>query len=125
MDECPKPTAEELRQLWPLAFNDKRPPLQIGIHVSLSLPFGIRALRHWTQHPVYLRNLIAGQQRVGVDGVPCATPTNSERERAWRVLMLLKSELVGRSKHNGLTADEIKAEFKLRLPKPDKTWVFP
>lgn len=71
--------SKELRQLYPAAFNDRRPPLAVGIHEALRVARDSEVLREWTSHPLYLRNIIAGQRRVGLTGEPGDAPSREQR----------------------------------------------
>ena len=62
-------TEADLRARWPAAFNDARRPLKLGIHRDMGIGHS-DAIRRWTAHPRYLRNSIAGGQRIDLDGNP-------------------------------------------------------
>jgi hypothetical protein len=85
-------TEAELRRYWRLAFDDARCPLARDIHLQVHLPECDLALRQWMRHPRYLRNLIAGGQRIDVRGRPVEQITQEERYQAYDQLIDLKCQ---------------------------------
>jgi ProP effector len=77
-------TEADLRELWPDAFNDARRPLKIGIHADMGIPPDDDAMRAWTDNPTYLRSLIAGGPRYGLDGEPAGSVSADEQDHAMR-----------------------------------------
>jgi hypothetical protein len=76
-----------LRELAPAVFNDRPPPLAIGIDAALvDLLTGefdasviARFLRDWVRRPPYLEALARGEGRRDLDGCPAGTPEASAR----------------------------------------------
>jgi sRNA-binding protein len=83
-------TEEELRSRWPLAFNDQRKPLALGIHANMGIAYGDRTMENWVQHPRYLRALLNGGSRIDLAGNAVGVVTQEERERAWRALLEIR-----------------------------------
>ena len=72
----------EWRRRWPCAFNDRRLPLQIGIHLDMGIaPVFNPAMRRWCTHPEYLRNILRpGAKRINLYGQPVELISNKERQ---------------------------------------------
>jgi sRNA-binding protein len=76
---------EQLRARWPKAFNAERRPLEIGVHTRILDATGAdphllsHALRFWTHHPVYLKALIAQQQRIDLAGLSVGAVTDEQK----------------------------------------------
>jgi sRNA-binding protein len=116
----------ELRKLWPLAFNNQRRPLKIGIDEDMNLVGRIDAMRHWVNHPVYLRHLITGGQRIDLNGEPAGTISQQAQEFAWETLQHRRNEIyrVRELRKNsklewptGMTLAEEKRELGLQMPR--------
>jgi sRNA-binding protein len=85
-------TEEELRARWPAAFDPaKRLPLALGIHANMGIAYGDSAMSHWTTHPKYLRNQLAGAARIDLEGNAVGVVTQEERETAWRALLEIRT----------------------------------
>jgi sRNA-binding protein len=81
-------TEDDLRQRWPAAFNDMRRPLKVGIHADMGLTGRSEAMRWWVNHPLYLRNVIAGGERIDLEGRPAGKISECTQEYAWSALQL-------------------------------------
>jgi sRNA-binding protein len=136
-------TEADLRARWPAAFNDARRPLKLGIHRDMGIVGRSDALARWTEHPVCLRNSIAGGQRIDLDGNPAGGIAECEQAHAWEKLSMVRNEIVQarmRREHHpgfsdlpkrgaerreylhakfpsGLSLADEEREMKLRMPK--------
>jgi sRNA-binding protein len=136
-------TEADLRARWPAAFNDQRLPLKLGIHRDMGILGRSDAIRRWTAHSVYLRNAIAGGQRIDLDGNPAGEIAECEQAHAWEKLSLIRDEIalarMRREHHpgfpdlprrgaarreylhakfpSGLALADEEREMKLRMPK--------
>ena len=86
-------TEDDLRTRWPKAFNDKRLPLKVGIHVDMGLEEGSEAMRWWVNHPIYLRHLIARKERIDLEGKPAGVISEGTQAYAWSALQLLRANM--------------------------------
>jgi ProQ/FINO family len=76
-----------LRELAPLVFNDRPPPLAIGVHLDLAAlladevkPSTIaRFLHDWVRRPAYLGAVASGALRRDLDGHPTDAPDDAAR----------------------------------------------
>src|SRR4051794_8070643 len=85
----------ELRARWPQAFNDARLPLKVGIHLDMNIERNANAMDHWTHHPKYLRNIIAGMRRIDLDGELVGEEmTEAEKSNAFQRLLMVRSDIV-------------------------------
>jgi len=74
-----------LRELAPAVFNDRAPPLAIGIDGALiallagefDAPVIARFLADWTRRPAYLEAVARGEVRRDLDGCPTAAPDDA------------------------------------------------
>ena len=87
-------TEADLRARWPAAFNDARRPLKLGIHRDMGIVGRSDALARWTEHPVCLRNSIAGGQRIDLVGNPAGGIAECEQAHAWEKLSMVRNEIV-------------------------------
>jgi sRNA-binding protein len=89
------PTEEYLRERWPAIFNDQRLPLKIFIAADIGVRPGEKcaALGEWTSHWIYLRNLVAGGDRYGLDGMPAGTVSPGARLDAWQTMQRRRASL--------------------------------
>jgi len=80
-------TALALR--WPRTFwvlETRRRPLKVGIHLDIMAAGGFSepelraALRAYTVNAAYRRNLVAGAERIGLDGQPAGTVTAEQEQ---------------------------------------------
>jgi len=138
-------TEADLRARWPAAFNDARRPLKLGIHRDMGIGHS-DAIRRWTAHPRYLRNSIAGGQRIDLDGNPAGEIAEVSKAYSWEKLLMVRDEIVrarmrrerpwdhpgcpdlpkrgaGQREYrhrkfpSGLSLADESAEMKLRMPK--------
>ena len=86
-------TEADLRARWPAAFNDARRPLKLGIHRDMGIGHS-DAIRRWTAHPRYLRNSIAGGQRIDLDGNPAGEIAEVSKAYSWEKLLMVRDEIV-------------------------------
>jgi hypothetical protein len=86
-------TEADLRARWPAAFNDQRRPLKLGIHRDMGILGRSDALRRWTAHPVYLRNTLAGGQRVNLDGSPAGEIAEVSKAYSWEKLLMVRNAI--------------------------------
>lgn len=103
--------AQRVREIlcdrFPLAFRAKgasKPPLKIGIgrDVQLAMPEPpptalAAALRDYASGPTYCRNLVAGAQRIGLEGEPSGHVTHAEAKQAEFRMQLFASRRGERS----------------------------
>ena len=87
-------TEAELRARWPAAFNDARRPLKLGIHREMGILGRSDAIRRWTAHPVYLRNTLAGGQRIDLDGNPAGEIAEVSKAYSWEKLLIVRNEII-------------------------------
>jgi sRNA-binding protein len=92
-DNTDEITEAGLRARWPAAFNDERRPLKLGIHRDMGILGRSDAIRRWTAHPVYLRNVIAGGKRIDLDGGPAGGIEEIEKAYAWEKLSMVRGEI--------------------------------
>ena len=94
----PKPNTTEalaaltaLAMRWPACFQvyeERRRPLKVGIHTDIIAAGGFDeaelrfALRWYTRNPRYRDGLVAGAERIGLDGLPAGAVTAEEAEDA-------------------------------------------
>ena len=117
----------ELRQRWPLAFNDSRKPLKVGVDVDMGLVNRSEAMRQWVLHPQYLRNVISGGERIDLNGEPAGVISKYEREDAWETLRWRRTDLYDARErrkrpheyqpHTGLTLADERKELALSMPR--------
>ena len=86
-------TEADLRARWPAAFNDARRPLKLGIHREMGILGRSDAIRRWTAHPVYLRNTLAGGQRIDLDGNPAGEIAEVSKAYSWEKLLMVRDEI--------------------------------
>ena len=139
-------TEADLRARWPAAFNDARRPLKLGIHRDMGIVGRSDALARWTEHPVCLRNSIAGGQRIDLDGNPAGEIAEVSKAYSWEKLLIVRNEIIQarmrrerpwdypycsdlpprgaarreylhRTFPSGLSLADESAEMKLRMPK--------
>ena len=87
-------TEADLRARWPAAFNDARRPLKLGIHREMGILGRSDAIRRWTAHPVYLRAVIAGGQRIDLDGNPAGEIAEVSKAYSWEKLLIVRNEII-------------------------------
>src|SRR4051794_40106721 len=115
----------EQRARWPLAFNDMRLPLKVGVHLDMNIDRNSNTMDHWTLHPKYLRNILAGMRRIDLDGEVVGDEiTEAEKANAFHRLLMVRSDIVsakGRSGGYGyaigLSPQDAEAEARRGLPK--------
>ena len=85
-----KKNIEALRKAYPKAFNDKYPPLKVGIHKDIAGESATdsqrmelaQAMRYWCLNISYLKNLAAGGHRYALDGSECGEVLQEESKGA-------------------------------------------
>lgn len=112
MNESPtaatKRIEAELIERWPDVFNLKKPvPLEVGINAALmaampdcpNLTDGIlrRTLARWCNRPYYLKALVAGADRHGLDGIQ-GSVTEEQAELAAEKMEALKAKINEKAK---------------------------
>ena len=121
-------TEDDFCQRWPAAFNSIRLPLKIGIHIDMGLTEHSEAMRWWVNHPVYLRSLIAGKERVDLEGRPAGEVKEHERAFAWSALQLRRFNIAAAMESRrrrlplphpciGVTVADQGREMRLSMPK--------
>jgi hypothetical protein len=117
-----QPTKTDLRREWPAAFNDRRLPLKIGIHADLGLEYPNAAIGLWVRHPLYLRAIISGTERIDLDGNPAGVITAEQKLIAFDKLMWMRADIASSTSSNrkfltGLSAEDEIIEQRKRMPK--------
>jgi sRNA-binding protein len=111
----------ELIERWPDVFNVKKPvPLAIGIHVALleAIPNITdqqlhRVLARWCNRPHYLKTLIAGADRHGLEGVLGTVSEETAKLAAEQMEALnVKFEEKAKAKRKAEKARQAEAERK-------------
>src|SRR3954469_15677166 len=75
--------------------NDMRYPLKIGVHLDMNIERNSNAMDHWTLHPRYLRNIIAGMRRIDLSGETVGDElTEAEKANAFHRLLMVRSDIV-------------------------------
>tara|TARA_X000000950_G_scaffold161180_1_gene197143 strand:+ start:966 stop:1343 length:378 start_codon:yes stop_codon:yes gene_type:complete len=99
---------DALRHRYPLAFNDKYPPLKIGIHADLLAICETSAQRQaarnvlwfWTSNKKYIKNIARGGDRVDLDGKKTGAVLPCEQKSAKKRLESIKQDAKNNKNNN-------------------------